>query len=243
MMKRSGRENLWIVIPAYNEEKNIETVIRQWHAIVDKTGEDSRLLLVDDGSKDHTLNIARHLQKTCPRLVAVTKENGGHGAAVLFGYHYAVSHGADYIFQTDSDGQTLPEEFWPLWAEPGAGRAAAWIQKAPSGRMGRILVTKTLKLIVAMMFGVCMEDINTPFRLMRGGGTGKNPEAGAEALSSVQVIISVLYKKSGRTVRYYPITFRPRQAGKNSVNFIKICRMGKNALAEFWYLRKKYRKV
>ena len=94
-MKKSGRENLWIVIPAYNEEKNIETVIRQWHAIVDKTGEDSRLLLVDDGSKDHTLNIARHLQKTCPRLVAVTKENGGHGAAVLFGYHYAVSHGAD----------------------------------------------------------------------------------------------------------------------------------------------------
>ena len=40
-MKKSGRENLWIVIPAYNEEKNIETVIRQWHAIVDKTGEDS----------------------------------------------------------------------------------------------------------------------------------------------------------------------------------------------------------
>ena len=33
----------------------------------------------------------------------------------LKGYHYAVDAGADYVFQTDSDGQTLPEEFWQFW--------------------------------------------------------------------------------------------------------------------------------
>ena len=242
-MKKSGRENLWIVIPAYNEEKNIETVIRQWHAIVDKTGEDSRLLLVDDGSKDHTLNIARHLQKTCPRLVAVTKENGGHGAAVLFGYHYAVSHGADYIFQTDSDGQTLPEEFWPLWKDRESAGLLLGSRRRRQDGLDRIIVTKTLKLIVFLIFGVCMEDINTPFRLMWAKELEKILKLVPRNYHLSNVIISVLYKKSGRTVRYYPITFRPRQAGKNSVNFIKICRMGKNALAEFWYLRKKYRKV
>ena len=170
----------------HTEEKNIETVIRQWHAIVDKTGEDSRLLLVDDGSKDHTLNIARHLQKTCPRLVAVTKENGGHGAAVLFGYHYAVSHGADYIFQTDSDGQTLPEEFWPLWADRELAGLLLGSRRHRQDGWDRILVTKTLKLIVAMMFGRLYGRYQYAFSSDAGGGTGKNPEAGAEALSSVQ---------------------------------------------------------
>ena len=242
-MKKSGRKNLWVVIPAYNEEKNIETVIRQWHAIVEKTGGDSRLLLVDDGSKDHTQKIARRLQETCPRLLAVTKENGGHGAAVLFGYHYAIDHGADYIFQTDSDGQTLPEEFWPLWKDREFAGLLLGSRRHRQDGADRILVTNTLKLIVFLIFGVRMEDINTPFRLMRAKELKKILKLVPENYHLSNVIISVLYKKSGRTVRYYPITFRPRQAGKNSVNFIKICRMGKNALAEFWYLRKKYRKV
>ena len=141
---------------------------------------------MDDGSKDHTLNIARHLQKTCPRLVAVTKENGGHGAAVLFGYHYAVSHGADYIFQTDSDGQTLPEEFWPLWKDRESAGLLLGSRRRRQDGLDRIIVTKTLKLIVFLIFGVCMEDINTPLSPDAGERTGKDSQAGAPELSSVQ---------------------------------------------------------
>ena len=36
---------------------------------------------------------------------------------MLYAYHYALEQGADYVFQTDSDGQTLPEEFWPFWEQ------------------------------------------------------------------------------------------------------------------------------
>lgn len=108
-------DKLYIVMPAYNEEANIEAVVSQWHPLVEKIGSDSRLVVMDDGSKDHTYEKLKDLQKKFPQLVGVTKENEGHGATVLRAYHYAVDHGADYVFQTDSDGQTLPEEFWPLW--------------------------------------------------------------------------------------------------------------------------------
>ena len=101
-------DSLYIVIPAYNEEMNIDTVVRQWYQIVEKTGPDSRLVIVNDGSRDRTGERLETLARELPQLIPLTKKNGGHGAAVLYGYHYALRCDADYIFQTDSDGQTLP---------------------------------------------------------------------------------------------------------------------------------------
>ena len=110
-----NQDRLIIVIPAYNEEENIENVVAQWHPIVEKTGGDSRLFVINDGSTDRTQEELDHLQGKYPQLRTVKKENQGHGATILYGYRCAIAEGADYIFQTDSDGQTLPEEFWKLW--------------------------------------------------------------------------------------------------------------------------------
>lgn len=46
--------------------------------------------------------------KSLPLFQPLTKQNEGHEPTVLYGYRYALEHGADYIFQTDSDGQTNP---------------------------------------------------------------------------------------------------------------------------------------
>ena len=44
-------------MPAYNEEANIRTVVEQWHPVVEQIGEDSRVVIVDDGSKDATYRV------------------------------------------------------------------------------------------------------------------------------------------------------------------------------------------
>ena len=110
-------EKLYIVIPAYNEEENIKQVIDDWYPVVEKyngNGE-SRLVIMDDGSKDSTYAIMQEYAKDRPLFHPITKPNGGHGATVLYGYNYALENNADYIFQTDSDGQTLPAEFPAFW--------------------------------------------------------------------------------------------------------------------------------
>ena len=104
-------DSLYIVMPAYNEEANIEAVVKEWHEVVAKIGPESRLVVVNDGSKDNTYGKLLELADKYPQLTPVTKENSGHGATLLFAYNYAVDHKADYIFQTDSDGQTNPDEF------------------------------------------------------------------------------------------------------------------------------------
>ena len=111
----STKEKLYIIVPAYNEEENLDLIINQWYPIIEDIGEDSRLVIIDDGSKDHTYDILLKAQEQHPLLQPLTKQNGGHGSTVLFGYRYAIEHRANWIFQTDSDGQTDPAEFAKFW--------------------------------------------------------------------------------------------------------------------------------
>ena len=108
-------ESLFIVIPAYNERDTIRQVIEEWYSIVETVSVDSRLVIVNDGSKDDTYEIMKKCVEERPQFIALTKTNSGHGATVLYAYQYALEQKADYFFQTDSDGQTRPEEFWSFW--------------------------------------------------------------------------------------------------------------------------------
>jgi len=232
-------DKLYIVIPAYNESENIEQIIKQWHPVVSKTGPDSRLVIVDDGSKDDTYEIAKRCTAEYPRLIALTKENGGHGAAVLFAYNYALNSGADYIFQTDSDGQTMPDEFWKFWeARHSYDIIIGQRTKRQDGLM-RVFVTKVLKLLLFLTFGVMVPDANTPFRLMEAGVLKENIKLVPENFYLSNVILSVIYTKKKMRIKYFPITFMERQGGVNSINLKKIFKIGAAALKDFISLNKK----
>ena len=47
-------DKLYIVIPAYNEQETIQSVIEDWHPVAVAAGAESRLVIIDDGSKDNT---------------------------------------------------------------------------------------------------------------------------------------------------------------------------------------------
>ena len=108
-------DKLFIVIPAYNEQETIEDIVRKWYPNVLLGEEGSRLVVIDDGSKDETREKLDRLKEEFPLLDVRHKQNSGHGPSILAGYKYAISEGADYIFQTDSDGQTEPSEFPDFW--------------------------------------------------------------------------------------------------------------------------------
>ena len=114
---RKNKDILYIVIPAYNESENIESLINDWYPIIDKHNANgkSRLAIINDGSSDNTLERLKGMANERPLLSIISKENGGHGSAVLCGYRYAIENKADWVFQTDSDGQTNPNEFEGFW--------------------------------------------------------------------------------------------------------------------------------
>lgn len=98
-------DSLYIVMPAYNEEENIESVVKQWYPILEGKSENSRLVVADSGSTDHTHEILLKLKtEKYPRLEILATTNRYHGPKVIALYDYAIKNNVDYIFQTDSDG-------------------------------------------------------------------------------------------------------------------------------------------
>ena len=235
-------DKLFIVIPAYNEE-DIRQVIDDWYPVVEAHNGDgeSRLVIIDDGSKDSTFKIMEEYAKERPLFCPITKPNGGHGATVLYGYHYALEHGADYIFQTDSDGQTLPSEFEAFWEQRSLYDMVIGWRKGREDGASRVFTTKVLKLVIKVCFGVTVTDANTPFRLMKASILQEQIKLVPKDFNLSNVIITVIYTKKGLGVKYMPITFRPRQGGVNSINLKKIFKIGKQALKDFREINKAIR--
>lgn len=234
-------DTLYITIPAYNEEANIETVAREWHAIVEAVGGESRLVVIDDGSKDGTYAALQRMQADLPRLQALTKPNGGHGATVQYGYQYALSQGADYVFQTDSDGQTIAQEFWPFWEQRANYDLQVGHRTKRQDGLSRVLVTKVLKLVLFLSFRLWIPDANTPFRLMNAASLQKHLREIPDNYSLTNVILSVAYTRAGDRIRYLPISFRQRQGGVNSINLRRITKIGMQAFRDFRSIQKAWK--
>ncbi len=93
-------KNVFAVIPGYNEERMIGEVIRKTKRYI------KDIIVVDDGSKDKTYDIADGSGAVALRHVV----NLGKGAALKTGCDYAISKGAKVIIAIDADGQHKPED-------------------------------------------------------------------------------------------------------------------------------------
>lgn len=226
-------DSIYIVMPAYNEEENISEVIKQWHPIVEKIGSDSRLIIVDDGSKDSTFKIMKDLEKDFPCFNAITKPNSGHGATCLYTYDYSINKGADFIFQTDSDGQTSPEEFWQFWNQRNDYDFIVGSRKGREDGISRKIVTRVLKLFVLVTMGVYVEDANTPFRLMRTDVLKKHIKLVPKDFFLSNVLLSSIFVLKKEKCKWIPITFKDRQGGVNSINIPRIIKIGFKAMSDF----------
>ena len=231
---------LYIIVPAYNEEENIEKLIDDWYPIVEKHsgGGLSRLAIVNDGSQDRTGEILSSLAGTHPLLAPLSKPNGGHGSAVLYGYRYALSQEADYIFQTDSDGQTDPAGFEAFWDLRKDYHAIFGSRSARGDGFARAMVEKILCLILWLIFGVKLPDANAPFRLMNADYLSRFLPKMPPDYDLPNVLLTTFGVYYQEPITFRDITFQPRRGGTNSLNARRIVRMGLKALKDFRKIKK-----
>lgn len=228
-------ESLYIVIPAYNEMENIKNVIDEWYAIIEKyQTEDnkSKLLIINDGSKDDTLRIAQEAASGKENCIVLTKENSGHALTCLYGYRYAIEQGADYIFQTDSDGQTRADEFDVFWQER-SNEIVMGFRKSRGDGFSRLIISRTLRFVNALFFHVNVKDANVPYRLMGREALKKAIAIIPENSNLGNAILTVAFEKVGYRIKWLPITFAPRAGGASMYNMSKFIKIGMHAIQEF----------
>src|SRR3954454_1133778 len=98
-----------VVIPAYNEEKLLETTVSGIPSFVD------RIYIVDDASRDATVGRAHTAAAADSRITVIVHEkNRGAGGAVVTGYQRAFDEGADVVCVVNADNQMDPAEMLSL---------------------------------------------------------------------------------------------------------------------------------
>lgn len=225
---------LAIVIPAYNEAACIDEVIRDWLVVAE--GTDGVIIVVNDGSRDATGEILDRIASQCSRLKVVHQVNAGHGAAVLRGYREALATRAEAIFQTDSDDQFKTVDFWKLWEKRSLSPFILGCRQVRQDALHRLVITRILRVLNAILFGVAIKDANIPYRLIRADYLRDLFELMPEAPFAPNVFLSILAKKSGSTLFEIPITHQERHTGTVSImrwRLIKACLRSARELAVF----------
>lgn len=232
-------DNLFIVMPAYNEEENIEAVIEQWLPLLEGKGPKSRLVIADSGSTDSTHELLVELQKKYCQLEILADTEKAHGPKVIALYDYAIKQNADYIFQTDSDGQTDPAEFNSFWKKRDKYDAVlGWRPVRGDGKI-RALVEKVVCILLKIYFGVKVPDANAPFRLMKTDIVKKYLYRLPSDYNIPNIMMTTYFAYYKENITFQSVSFHPRQKGKNSINISKIFKIGWQALGDFKRLKNK----
>lgn len=229
-------------MPAYNEEANIEAVVKQWYPHLNGKHENSRLVVADSGSSDKTHNILVNMQKDYPQLEILSNTNQYHGPKLLALYDLAIKNNIDYIFQTDSDGQTNPDEFPAFWEVRNEYDGIFGNRTVRGDGNDRAFVEKVVCFLLNLYFGVKIPDANAPFRLLKSVVVKKYLYRMAPDYNLPNIMLTTYFSFYNEKFCFKEISFKPRQAGTNSINIPRIIKIGWNALSDFSKFKKEMKK-
>lgn len=209
-----SRDRVLVVLPALNEEASIRATLREIASVEPSVTR----LVVNDGSTDHTSTIAA----AEGALVANLPFNLGVGAAMRFGFRYALYHGFDVVIQLDADGQHDPKYIAALLEQLSSHDIAIGARFAGAGDYS---VRGPRKWAMKMLSTVISHTAETPLTDTTSGFRASGPRAvkffaadyPAEYLGdTVESLVTAI--RSGLSVTQVPVAMRPRSGGQPSQN-------------------------
>jgi len=227
-------DELSVVLPAYNEQENIEKVVHDCIAYLDSTGIDYELLVTNDGSADQTGAILDRLASELPRLRPLHHpKNRGYGAALRTGFDAAAKR---FVFYMDGDGQFDIRDLdllLPLATDEDHIVTGYRIERRDPF-LRRMNARLFGGFLVRVMLGVRVRDLNCAFKLI--------PKKALNAIileSTGALINAELY---GRTIRHgfgikeVGVHHYPREAGVQTGAHLSVI---VRAFKELFQLRQK----
>lgn len=196
-MKNYLLDELSVFFPCYNEEKNIEHTVDKAIKVLKKIANKWEIIIINDGSKDKTGAVALKIQKLYPSIKIVTHNpNRGYGAAFKSGIYNAKYK---WIAFTDSDGQFDFSEITKFIKEQQKTKADLVIGYYLSRQVSKtvILTSKIWELIVYILFGLKVRDIDCAFKMFSKKVVDTIPPLTAERGAFITSEFLIQSKKSG----------------------------------------------
>jgi len=167
MQKNSRkRVELSVVFPAYNDAGTIASMVVAARLTARRLADDYEIVVVNDGSADHTAEVLSELEAVFPELRVVHhSKNRGYGGALRTGFQTATK---ELIFYTDGDAQYDPREMESLFAawEEGSDFVNG-VKMGRSDPLHRAVIGRIYHWFVRVSFGLPLRDVDCDFRLFR----------------------------------------------------------------------------
>ncbi len=158
-----------VIIPTYNEKDNVEKIIRKVFSLPLPFD----VLIIDDNSPDGTGTIVKSLQKEFTQQLHILERKGklGLGTAYIAGFHWALAHDYDYIFEMDADFSHNPEDLIKLFemcdingADLAIGSRYKSGVNVVNWPMGRVLMSFFASKYVRFITGMEINDTTAGFK-------------------------------------------------------------------------------
>lgn len=215
---------LSIFFPFWNEEENIQKVVKSAIPIANKVAAKWEIIMVDDGSTDKTLEIAKKLSAKDKRLRVISHQpNRGYGAALNSGFTHAKYK---YIVFTDGDMQFDFKEITKFVEKISDADLVIGFRKKRRDKniLKRLLLMYLLKIHVFILFGIYFRDIDCAFKMIRKSAVNEiMPIRSEGAMVSTEILAKAKRKKL--RIKEVGVTHYPREHGSQSgANFQVVLR-------------------
>ena len=235
-MKSMLIDELSVFFPCYNEEKNIENTVSKAVTQLKKIASKWEIIIINDGSKDNTATVALKIkEKYAPHIRIVTHNpNRGYGAAFKSGIYNAKYK---WIAFTDSDGQFDFSEISNLIKKQQKTNSDLVIGYYLSRQVSKtvILTSKIWELIVYILFGLKVKDIDCAFKLFSKEVVNSIPKLEAERGAFITSEFLIQAKKSGFKFSEVGVHHYSRTEGQATGRQLKVIIKSFTDLFNLWY--------
>ena len=207
-----------VFLPSHNEEANVGRVVRGYLAALPRFAEAHEIIVVDDGSRDRTGEIAERLAAEDRHVRVIHHQvNRGYGAAVTSGIRAAR---LPYVLLSDGDGQFDPEELGRLIAFVPRYDVVVGRRVHRADHLIRKLNGDAWTLLVRLLLGVGISDIDCGFKLFKREFLDRIELRARGAMISTELMTRLT--GLGARVREVEVTHLPRLAGEQSGASLKV---------------------
>jgi glycosyltransferase involved in cell wall biosynthesis len=204
--------SLSVFYPCYNEEANVEPLVRQSVDVLTRMVKDWEIIIVNDGSKDSTGPVADLLAAEDPRIRAVHHAtNGGYGMALRSGFAAARKQ---YVFYTDGDGQFDMNELDRLLVRRDDADIVSGYRRNRQDPLLRRINAACWGWLVQRMLRFRCRDVDSAFKLYKREIFDRITLKSTGALIDAEVLARAA--RLGYTIVTVPVTHLPRKAGKQT---------------------------
>lgn len=212
-------DELSVFFPAYNEEKNIESTVKEALKILPKVANKWEVIVVNDGSSDKTGSIADALAKSNKNIRAVHhKINRGYGGALKTGFK---SSKYSWVAFTDADGQFDFSEISKFINETSNADYILGFRLKRADAIQRKIFTWGWALIARIILGLKVKDYSTGFKLIKKEAfESVLPLVGEEKVTQIEMLVKA--RKKGYKFVEVGVHHYPRQYGAQTGADIKV---------------------